>query len=106
MVNGIESRIAFRAIGSDGLSREVRGTVKDNKGAIITGFESAHKGMGSFLLKPDADQTYFAIVEFRNMQYRIPLPPALKGGFTLSVNCPIDSFNPYLTIKIDNLDLP
>jgi len=99
LVNGVESRIAFKAIGSDGLSREVKGTVKDNKGTVITGFESVHKGMGAFLLKPDADQTYFAVVEYQNMQYKIPLPPALKEGFILSVNCPDGRFNPSLTIK-------
>ena len=99
MVEGVGSQVAFIAIGGDGLSREVNGTVLDSVGTVVASFESKHNGMGAFLLKPLTGNKYVALVEYRGMQYKFPLPPALRVGYTLSVKYPVGSHSPYLTIK-------
>lgn len=99
LVNGLESKIAFKAIGIDGLSREVKGVIETGGGEVVANFESSHKGMGAFTLKPEAKKEYFAHLMYNNRNYLIPLPPALEEGCTMSVSFTgIDNI-PYLTIK-------
>jgi len=99
LVIGMESKIAFKAIGTDGLSREVKGSVKDDQGNIVANFASTHKGMGAFLLKPEAGKMYFASMEYNNQQYKFPLPSILREGSTMSVKFSGIKNNPYLSIK-------
>jgi Large extracellular alpha-helical protein len=47
--NGIRN-VAFKAIGKNGLSVEVEGTVYNQNGDSITSFKSQHNGMGTFPL--------------------------------------------------------
>jgi len=86
LVNGIESRIAFKALGIDGLSREVKGVIKDEKGELVTSIESSHKGMGDFLFIPEKDKKYAAWIEHNHRLSNFPLPSAEDEGFAMSVN--------------------
>lgn len=86
LVNGLESRIAFKAIGTDGLSREVEGDIKDEEGTTVSHFKSSHKGMGHLVLKPDSRKKYFGHLEFNQRKYLYPLPGAVEKGSVMSVN--------------------
>lgn len=99
LVSGLESKVAFKAIGTDGLSREVKGEIKDENENIITSFESSHKGMGAFLLKPKAGEKYFAHLWYNNLKYVIPLPSASEEGCTMSVGYTGNGKNLFLAIK-------
>jgi len=59
-VVGLESVVAFKSVDYYGLPVEVKGTVKDNTGAVVTTFESEHDGMGKFKITPKAGATYYA----------------------------------------------
>jgi len=99
LVNGLESKIVFKAIGPDGLSREVKGEIKDGNENVVTGFESSHKGMGAFLLKPDSDKKYFAHLWHNNLKYVIPLPDASEEGCIMAVEYLGKSDSTLLKIK-------
>ena len=99
LVTGLESKVAFKAIGTDGLSREVKGEIRDNEEKVVTGFESTHKGMGAFLLKPEIGKEYFAHLWYNNRKYIIPLPHAIDDGCVMSVGITGNGNEPYLTIK-------
>jgi hypothetical protein len=99
MVAGIRSKVAFKAIGKDGLSREVSGVIKDDNGEVITTFKSIHKGMGEFMLKPETGKEYSANLLFNKRLFIIPLPHALIDGCVMSVSNRRDSNNLQLTIK-------
>ena len=105
MINGIRSKIAFKAIGTDGLSREVSGVIKDDRGEVITDFKSCHKGMGAFSLKPDSEKKYFAQVVYNQRLYIIPLPEALKNGSVMSVTHSLGRDSLLLTIKQTHSDV-
>jgi hypothetical protein len=85
MIEGIRSKVAFKAIGTDGLSREVSGVIEDDNEIVITDFKSYNKGMGAFSLKPEGEKKYFAHVVYNQRLYIIPLPEALKSGLAISV---------------------
>ncbi|GAA4334905.1 TonB-dependent receptor plug domain-containing protein [Mucilaginibacter gynuensis] len=93
MVTNINSRVAFKATGIDGLGVPIKGSVVDNDGKEITTFESLHAGMGSFNLKPLSGKSYTAKVAFPNGSLSsINLPKAKESGYVLAVyNSGVDS---------------
>jgi len=99
LVNGLESRVAFKVTGTDGLSREVEGEIRDADGMPVTSFKSSHKGMGIFNLKPDSGKKYFAHLEYNRRKYLYPLPAAMNEGCILSVNSAIQDNNLSVTIN-------
>ena len=87
LVSGIRSKVAFKAIGNDGIGVNVKGYIWDDKGEQVAVFESLHAGMGAFALLPQAGGAYTAVVTdgpFKDQ--RFTLPKALSAGFVLSVN--------------------
>jgi hypothetical protein len=62
--------IAFKAISRLGYGVNARGTVKDEKGAVVASFSTDYKGMGLFFLTPEPGKTYSAGVEgFPSFRY-------------------------------------
>ncbi len=104
-INGVNSRLAFKAIGPDGLSREAKGVIESKEGNVICDFESVHKGMGSFFLKPQPDKQYFAHLLYNNRNYYIPLPGATDNGcvMTIKPSPPLD--DPLLSIKCSQTEI-
>lgn len=87
LVNGIRSRVAFKALGADGLGKSISGYVQDNEGNKIALIKTRHLGMGVFSITPIAEKTYEAVVEFEDgSERRVKLPTAKIEGATLSVN--------------------
>lgn len=87
LVTGIKSKIAFKAIGPNGLGIAAKGTVTDNTGKTITSFTSAHLGMGWFYLQPEDGKSYSASLTFADgTQNIINLPDAEKQGITLTAD--------------------
>ena len=105
LVNGLESRVAFKVIGTDGLSREIKGVIKETgegrpgTGDVITSFESRHKGMGDFLLKPQKDKKYTAWVEYNHRLFNFLLPAAYDEGLVMIVNNSDNRDTTYVRVK-------
>ena len=55
--------VAFKAISKLGYGVNVRGTVKDEKGAVVSTFKTDYKGMGLLFLTPESGKSYFATIE-------------------------------------------
>ncbi|TZF85674.1 TonB-dependent receptor plug domain-containing protein (plasmid) [Pedobacter sp. BS3] len=87
MVNGIPSRVAFKAISDAGLGVDISGYVADNNNEKITDFKSAHAGMGNFVIVPEEGKTYTAVIKLPDgSDKKVPLPAVQKEGYVLSVN--------------------
>jgi hypothetical protein len=87
LVNDIPARVAFKALGSDGLGLGVKGVVVDSKNKEVAKLVTAHLGMGTFDLIPEQGQKYTARVTFADgSKNTIDLPAAQYKGITLSVN--------------------
>lgn len=99
LIEGIESRVGFKAIGADGLSREVKGVIETGEGDVVVNFESSRKGMGEFRLTPLPGKTYFASIVYDNRNYVIPLPSVLKEGSVISVRYVGTGLDQYVTVK-------
>lgn len=87
LVEGIACRIAFKAIGPDGLGADVKGVITDNDGRQVVAFASTHLGMGYFELTPAEGKSYSAKVTYADGQPDVVnLPKAANSGIALSVN--------------------
>jgi len=62
LVSGISSKVAFKAVGKNGKGADISGAVIDKKNDTVARFKSLKFGMGSFAFKPDAGNTYKAVV--------------------------------------------
>jgi hypothetical protein len=89
LINGIASRVAFKAVGVDGLGIPISGKVVDETNTEVAIFETLHAGMGSFLLKPVQGKAYIANIIFADGTTKaIALPKAIDEGYVLSVYQP------------------
>ena len=85
LVAGIASKVAFKAIGTDGLSRAVSGYVIDKDNKRLGEFKSGYAGMGTFMLFPTAGNNYSAVVNINGAETKYPLPNVAKEGYGLAV---------------------
>jgi hypothetical protein len=82
LVNGVFTKIAFKAIGADGLARKVNGKISEGEN-IVGDLKSNALGMGVFYLTPQPGKQYRAIIEGHKVEFA--LPQATNAGLTLSV---------------------
>jgi hypothetical protein len=80
LVSGVMSRVAFKAVSSDGFGTEVEGELQDINGRKITTLHSAHKGMGRFWFIPEMGKPYYALLKSKGREKRFRLPMAEQGA--------------------------
>ncbi len=87
LLMGVETKVAFKAIGNNGMGIKVKGVVVDNNGKEITRFQSSHLGMGFFYLRPDDGKSYSTKLTFSDGSSTIAvLPNANLAGIVLSAD--------------------
>ncbi len=72
--------VAFKAIDKSGFGVDAGGTVKDEKGTVITSFKTDYRGMGLLFLKPEPGKKYVAtVVGFPSFRYEFqPVKQGIK----------------------------
>ncbi|MGV8879589.1 MAG: carboxypeptidase regulatory-like domain-containing protein [Sphingobacteriaceae bacterium] len=89
LVNGLASRVAFKAVGVDGTAVNIKGTITDNQDQEVSKLESTHAGMGTFNLKPEAGKTYKVKIMYPDgSETNLNLPKAVEEGYVLAVYQP------------------
>jgi hypothetical protein len=89
LVNGITSRIGFKAVAANGLGEAISGTITDSQNNEVATINTLHAGMGSFLLTPLPGKTYTANINFDDgSRTALELPAALYEGYVLSIYQP------------------
>ncbi len=82
-VDGIASKIAFKAIGNNGEPEPVKGRIYDSNGNAVAELNTFDRGAGFFQLIPKKNLEYTAVL---NDGSKYPLPKILKNGYAMSVN--------------------
>ncbi len=82
LVDGIPTRLAYKAIGTDGFGLDVSGTIFDREGNEITDFRSTHLGKGIVDFMPYAGTEYYAVVNGQNFD----LPRTLSSGVVMNIH--------------------
>ena len=95
LIENVPSTVAFKAVNDAGLGCDVTGEVFSSGGELVTTFRSVHLGMGTFILKPLPDLSYYAIVKnAEGVISREDLPKSFSRGFVL--NASINERNQHL----------
>lgn len=86
LVDGIESRIAFKTNDQDGKPFIIKGNILDAQGKTIREFNSVHNGMGFITLKPEGGQAYKAVwKDLAGKTQETALPAVRQNSATLSI---------------------
>lgn len=86
LVHDMASKVAFKAIGINGLGINVKGVVVDNTNSQVASFTSSHLGIGTFYLQPEEGKNYKAKVKFADGSQGIfNLPAVQSKGIVLAV---------------------
>lgn len=86
LVEGLPSKVAFRALNEFGKPADIEGVVMDAQGAQISTFKSFHQGMGSFNFHPGKGHSYHVkITKPEGITATYEMPEALPRGFVLNV---------------------
>ena len=86
IVNDIFGKVAFKAVGFDGLGLDVIGKIVNNANDSIAELKATHKGMGSFYLFPKKGENYTAIYNLNGVAQSVKLPIAKEEGTTLRID--------------------
>ncbi|RZK81813.1 MAG: carboxypeptidase regulatory-like domain-containing protein [Pedobacter sp.] len=86
LVNGVRTRVAFKATGVNGLGIPVKGVVVDNANTEVAQFEATHAGMGFFRMLPEAGKSYQAKITYPDgSENVVKLPAAVDNGYVMGV---------------------
>jgi len=97
-VNGLNGKITFKAIGSDGYSREVKGIIKNSEGKTVVPINTIYNGMGFFTLNPQPNETYTAVLEDGTTH---KLPIAKTEGYSMLIDN-LDANNIKVKVQASN----
>ncbi|MBS1526848.1 MAG: TonB-dependent receptor plug domain-containing protein [Bacteroidetes bacterium] len=91
LMEDMGSKVAFKAVGTNGLGIGVKGAVVDNTNTQVAEFAATHLGMGSFRMIPEAGKTYRAKVTFADgTQSIVDLPAPQAKGIAIAVKDTLD----------------
>jgi hypothetical protein len=98
LLTGVLTKIGFKAVGADGLSREVKIKIVDNTGAEVVKAESNRLGMGAFSIVAEGGKKYFALIN--ELKDQRPLPEAKATGFNIAATVLMDK--PNVTLRLQS----
>lgn len=84
MLTNCLQNVAFKAIGTNGLSIEITGKLFNEQNAEILTFKSMDKGMGKFILNPDPGVKYHVMItSSTGLEKRFDLPLSQTEGVAI-----------------------
>lgn len=87
LLAGHSQRLAFKAVGDDGLGVDVKVYLVNAAGDVIREGASQHLGMGYIMVNADlGEELWLEAISAEGLSCRTKLPPAHARGVTLSVN--------------------
>lgn len=83
LISNLKGRVAFKAIGKDGLGKKIKGKIIDSNNKFVLNFSSKDQGAGVFNLKPKLNERYTAILSNGK---NINLPRVKNTGYSILLN--------------------
>lgn len=80
--------VAFKAIGTDGLSINISGKIFNQNHQEISEFKSINKGMGKIIMHTNPGENYYALIKTENhhQEKKFDLPATSATGINLKLN--------------------
>ena len=84
-VSGLPAKMAFKATDGEGKGLECMGIIVNQHYDTIAAFQSLHDGMGSFLMTPEKNTVYYAVLRMHDSLIKQKLPDVEANGFVMRV---------------------
>ena len=84
LVNGIPSKVGFKAVGVDGNGIDIEGSVVDESRQFVAAIKTLKFGLGFFNISPMSGKSYTAEITHQGITKEFAIPKALEDGYTLS----------------------
>lgn len=98
LVNGIQSKIAYRVVDATGKGISFAGSILSAKGDTVVRFKPLKFGLGSFYFTPNISELYQVVIEdAKGLRVQTTLPTIQSIGYTLQVS---DTLQNSVHIKI------
>ncbi len=85
LVNGIEGKVAIKAVGHNGKGVALSGVVINQHNDTIARFKSLKFGMGAFSFTPASNNTYKAIIKIGDKVITKDLPEIANQGYAMKL---------------------
>jgi hypothetical protein len=86
LVDGIRSKLAFRAVNAAGVGIDFTGWVMNTRGDTVAKFRPLVHGIGHFTFKPSVDESYLAVIKEPSGRItKTKLPLIEKKGFVIAI---------------------
>jgi hypothetical protein len=100
LIAGLNTKVAFKAIGEDGRGRDVSGIIVDKAGKRVASFAATHNGTGSFNMLPQVGEIYTARINAPGATAKdYPLPAIKAAGTSLHLENLMESDSIGVTIS-------
>ncbi len=85
LLAGVLQRVAFKAVGVNGLSAEVTGDICDEQGNVLSELSETYNGMGYFSLMAEPGKKYYARTRSKEgaLEKRFELPATIERGYAV-----------------------
>ncbi len=101
LVQGLPSRVYFRARNTIGEPVDIRGVVVDDRGRRVAKIAAADRGMGRFELTPEPGRSYtLKVSRPRGIRQAVSLPRAQATGCVMRVADDFRSQQPELSVRV------
>jgi hypothetical protein len=97
-IDGINHKMAFRAIDYTGKGIEFTGTIINSNGDTLNHFKPAKFGMGTFEMKPTL-QEYTALINHKGKTIAVKLPKVNATGFAMQIVDTLSQFKIQIKTK-------
>jgi hypothetical protein len=103
-INGIETKIAFKALTINGNPVEIKGDIIDQDGKVLATTESLHDGMGVFSYTPQENRLcYFQLTQPAVLNKKFLLPEGKNEGWHLHIKPDYKNSNE-IELEISNVN--
>ncbi len=83
LINGISSKVGFKAVGSDGNGIDVSGRIIDETGQFVAVVKALKFGLGFFSIAPVPGKNYTAEITHQGTMREFSLPRAMSSGLAM-----------------------
>jgi hypothetical protein len=102
LIAGVENRIAFKAVASDGLGIDVQGEILDSSNKTVTAFKTDHNGMGMLRMIPWTNQNYTVRLLMPYKQdMAAEFPTAQESGYLIQISEMADQLRLVVYANVD-----
>ncbi|WP_396602692.1 hypothetical protein [Algibacter sp. R77976] len=101
LIDGLTSKLAFKALNYKGLGKEINGVIVDEKDSIVDAIKTNKLGMGYVLFTPKLHKTYYGKINSKyGVTRKFELPKVYAEGHVLGITETTSYMNINVTSKV------